>query len=163
MEVNFLSEQAGIKNKDDSTGTDIYDLLKQDHNDVNNLLRQMVDSAKFDVSSYAQIKRMLKTHLAGEEKLLYSKLENIKEMRKLVLEAYEAHDLGKQIMIDIDMSENFSDDWLLAKIKLLSIAVGLHFREEENNLFDKAKNVFSTAEAIKLGLLFEQEKTFSQK
>ncbi len=161
--MNFLSEQAGIKNKDDSTGTDIYDLLKQDHNDVNNLLRQMVESAKFDVSSYAQIKRMLKTHLAGEEKLLYSKLENIKEMRKLVLEAYEAHDLGKQIMIDIDMSENFSDDWLLAKIKLLSIAVGLHFREEENNLFDKAKNVFSTAEAIKLGLLFEQEKTFSQK
>jgi len=155
--MNFLTEQSGIKGKTDLT---IYDLIKQDHDSVKNMLHQMLDSAKFDADAYAQIRMTLKAHIAGEEKLLYSRLEDNKEVRALVLEAYEAHDLGKQIMIDIDMSEseNFSADWLFAKVKLLNVAVNVHFSEEETALFSKAKNVFSSDDAYELGRLFQQEK-----
>ncbi len=153
-----MSEQSGIRGKAD---LNIYDLIKQDHDSVKSMLHQMLESAKFDPATYAQIRKTLKAHIACEEKLLYSKLENNKEVRALVLEAYEAHDLGKQIMIDIDMSEseNFSADWLFAKIKLLSVAVDMHFKEEESIFFSKAKNVFSSDDAFELGRLFEKEKT----
>lgn len=152
-----MTEQSGTKGKTDLT---IFDLIKMDHENVKDMLRQMLDSSKFDADVYGQLRRTLKAHIAGEEKLLYSRLENNQEMRGLVLEAYEAHDLGKQIMIDIDMSksENFSVDWLFAKVKLLSVAVNVHFSEEETDLFNKAKNVFSSEDAYELGRLFQQEK-----
>ncbi len=154
-----MSGQADIKEKIDVTsGYGIYELLKQDHDAVKSMFKQMLESGKFDAGSYAQIEQALRMHLAGEEKLFYSRIENNPEMRTLVLEAYEAHDLGKQIMIDIDMSENLSADWLFAKVKLLNEAVDLHFKEEEDDLFKRTKNVFSVDDEAALGKLFAQEK-----
>jgi hemerythrin superfamily protein len=158
LEVIFLTEQE-IK----GNGPNIFEILKKDHQYVNDLFKQMVDSKKFNAVVYDQTKKALKAHFAGEEKLIYSRIENNREMRTLALEAYEAHDLGKQIMIDIDMSEDFSADWLYAKVKMLSVAVSMHFTEEETDLFEKVKNVFSAKDESELGRLFEQEKNVAMK
>ena len=155
-----MSEQAGMK-ENDGSNPNIFDLLKQDHEAVNNMLKQIVESEVFNPETYEQAKKALKAHFAGEEKLFYSRLENNREIRSFVLEAYEAHDLGKQIMIDIDMSENFSADWLFVKVKMLSLALLMHFKEEENNVFKKAKNFLSVEDEQALGKLFVQEKNSS--
>ena len=72
----------------------------------------------------------------------------------LTLEAYEEHDLGKQIMHDIDMSDKNEEDWLFAKVKVLSEAIDMHVKEEEDDLFKKAKHVLSHDDEHEIGRSF---------
>jgi hemerythrin superfamily protein len=153
-----LSEQTEMKTKSGREGPSIYDLLKQDHKDVKKLFKRIVDSERFDGGIYAQIKKALKVHMAGEEKVFYPRLEKNSETRLLTLEAYEEHDLGKQIMTDIDMSDKNEEDWMFAKIKVLNEAIEMHLKEEEDDLFKKAKHVLSHEDEHEIGRLFEEEK-----
>jgi hemerythrin superfamily protein len=158
-----MSEQAQTKRKSSREGPNIYDLLKQEHKDVKKLFKKIVDSERWDDNVYSQIKKSLQVHMAGEEKLLYPRLENNEETRSITLEAYEEHDVGKQIMNDIDMSDKSEDDRLLAKIKVLSENIDMHVKEEEDELFKKAKKVLSREDEHEIGRLFEENKTASMK
>jgi hemerythrin superfamily protein len=153
-----LSEQTEMKNKSGKEGPSIFDLLKQDHREVKKLFKRVIDSERFDGGTYAQIKKALKVHMAGEENMFYPKLEKNSETRLLTLEAYEEHDLGRQIMIDIDMSDKNEEDRVFAKFKVLSEAIEMHVKEEEDKLFKKAKHVLSNEEEHEIGRLFEQER-----
>jgi hemerythrin superfamily protein len=144
-------------------GPNIYDVLKQDHRDVKKLFKQIVESEKYDANIYSQIKKALQVHMAGEEKLFYPRLENNSETRTLVLESYEEHDLGKQIMNDIDMSDKTEADRMYAKVKVLSEAIDMHVKEEEDDLFKKARRVLSHDDEHEIGRLFEQEKMNAMK
>ena len=70
-----MSEQTEMKTKSGRESPNIYDLLKQDHKDVKKLFKHIVDSERFDSGAYAQIKKALKVHMAGEEKLFYPNLK----------------------------------------------------------------------------------------
>ncbi len=153
-----MSEQTEMKNKSGKEGPSIFDLLKQDHQDVKKLFKRIIDSERFDGGTYAQIKKALKIHMAGEEKVFYPRLEKNSETRLLTLEAYEEHDLGKQIMTDIDMSDKNEEDRMFAKIKVLNETIEMHLKEEEDDLFKKAKHVLSNEEEHEIGRLFEEEK-----
>ncbi len=134
----------------------IYDILKQEHNDVKKLFKQIVDEQRYQDSIYMKIKNALTLHMAGEEKLFYSRLENNAETRQLVLEAYEEHDVGKKVINDIDSSS--SDDVKLAKVKVLSEAIKEHINEEEGDLFKKAKKVLSSEDEHEIARQFVNEK-----
>jgi len=162
--VNFLSEQTQTRRRSSSKeGPNIYDLLKQEHKDVKKLFKQIVDSERYDDNVYMQIKKALEVHMAGEEKLLYPRLENNEETRQITLEAYEEHDVGKQIINDIDMSDKSEEDRMLAKIKVLSENIDMHVKEEEDELFKKAKKVLSHEDEREIGRLFEEDKMASMK
>jgi hemerythrin superfamily protein len=161
--VNFLSEQTQTKRSSSKEGPNIYDLLKQEHKDVKKLFKKIVDSERYDDNVYMQIKKALQVHMAGEEKLFYPRLENNDETRQITLEAYEEHDVGKQIMNDIDMSDKSEDDRMYAKVKVLSEAIDMHVKEEEDELFKKAKRVLSHDDEREIGRLFEQEKMAAMK
>ena len=134
----------------------IYDLLKQDHKDVKKLFKQILDENLYQDNVYIQIKNALSVHMAGEEKLFYPRLENNLETRLLVLESYEEHDVGKKVINDIDNSTD--NDVKLAKVKVLSEAIDQHIKEEEGDLFKKAKKVLSSDEEFEIARLFETEK-----
>ena len=134
----------------------IYDLLKQDHKDVKKLFKQIVDENRYQDNIYMQIKKALEVHMAGEEKLLYPRLENNAETRQRVLESYEEHDIGKKVINDIDSSA--ADDAKLAKVKVLSEAIDQHIKQEEGDLFKKAKKVLSSDDEHEIAALFETEK-----
>lgn len=134
----------------------IYDLLKQDHKDVKKLFKQIVDEDLYQDSIYLQIKNTLSAHMAGEEKVFYPRLENNLETRQLVLESYEEHDVGKKVITDIDNSTD--KDVKLAKVKVLSEAIDQHIKEEEGDLFKKAKKILSSDDEFEIGRLFENEK-----
>jgi hemerythrin-like domain-containing protein len=157
-----LSEQTQERRKS-KEGPNIYDLLKKEHKDVKKLFKQIVDSERYDDTVYMQIKKALQVHMAGEEKLLYPRLENEEETRNITLEAYEEHDVGKQIMNDIDMSNKSEDDRMLAKVKVLSETIDMHVKEEEDELFKKAKKVLSHEDEREIGRLYEENKMASTK
>ncbi len=157
-----MSEQTQERRKS-KEGPNIYDLLKKEHKDVKKLFKQIVDSERYDDTVYMQIKKALQVHMAGEEKLLYPRLENEEETRNITLEAYEEHDVGKQIMNDIDMSNKSEDDRMLAKVKVLSETIDMHVKEEEDELFKKAKKVLSHEDEREIGRLYEENKMASMK
>ena len=156
-----MSEAETMKKKSRSKETNIYDLLKQDHKDVKKLFKQIIDEQRYQDNVYSQIKKALTVHMAGEEKLFYPKLENNSETRQMILESYEEHDLGKQLINDIDMTRSSEDDRKLAKVKVLSDIIDHHVEEEEGQLFKKAKKVLSSDEVHEIGRLFEKEKMSS--
>jgi hemerythrin superfamily protein len=153
----MLSEQE-INENLNLIGPNIYDLLRQDHKDVKKLFNQVIDSEKFDEKLYVQIKKALIVHMKGEEKFFYPRLENNPETRQITLESYEEHDVGKQIINDIDMSDRSKGDWMFAKIKVLSEAIDMHVKEEETELFKEAKKVLSHDDEHQIGRLFQQAK-----
>jgi hemerythrin superfamily protein len=153
----MLSEQE-INENLNLAGANIYDLLKQDHKDVKKLFNQVIESKRFDEDTYALIKKALIIHMNGEEKFFYPRLENNPETRQITLESYEEHDVGKQIINDIDMSDKSKGDWMFAKIKVLSEAIDMHVKEEEDELFKEAKKVISHYDEHRIGRLFQQAK-----
>lgn len=136
--------------------SNIYDLLKQDHKDVKKLFKQILDDELYKENVYMQIKNALAVHMAGEEKVFYPRLENEVETRLLILESYEEHEVGRKVISDIDNSED--NDVKLAKVKVLSEAIDQHVKEEEDDLFKKAKKILSDDEEMEIGRLFENEK-----
>jgi hemerythrin superfamily protein len=151
MQEEMRKEQEKLQ--DNAT---IYDILKLEHKDVKKLFKQIVDGGRYQDDVYLQIKTALNLHMAGEEKLLYPRLENSPETRSLVLEAYEEHDLGKKVINDIDNSSG--DDAKLAKVKVLMETIDMHIKEEEDDLFKKAKKVLSDDDEREIARQFINEK-----
>jgi hemerythrin-like domain-containing protein len=141
------------KIRDDAS---IYDILKLEHKDVKKLLKEILDKEEFDEQVYSQIKNALSLHMAGEEKLLYPRLENIPDTRSITLESYEEHDLGKKVINDIDNSKD--DDVKLANVKVLNEVIDHHVKEEESELFKKAKRVLSEEDGKEIARQFMDEK-----
>jgi hemerythrin-like domain-containing protein len=151
MQEELRKEQEKLR--DNAT---IYDILKIEHRDVKRLFKQIVDEERFQENVYNQIKMALQIHMAGEEKLLYPRLENNAESRTITLESYEEHDVGKKIINDID---NTSDmDAKFAKLKVLSEAIDMHVKEEEDELFKKARRVLSDEDERTIAKDFMDEK-----
>lgn len=134
----------------------IYDILKLEHKDVKKLFRQFMDEQRWQDNVYSTIKTALSMHMAGEEKLFYPRLENNQETRALVLESYEEHDLGKKIINDIDSSTDA--DAKMARFKVLSEAIDMHVKEEEDDLFKRAKRVLSDDDEREIARQFMNEK-----
>lgn len=136
MQEEMRKEQEKLR--DNAT---IYDILKIEHKDVKRLFKQILDEERFQENVYNQIKTALSLHITSEEKVFYSRLENNAESRILAIEALEEHDLGRKIISDIDSSTDM--DAKYAKVKVLSDAIDMHIKEEEDELFKKAKRVLS--------------------
>lgn len=151
MQEEIRKEQDKLKDN-----TKIYDILKIEHRDVRKLFKQLLDEKQFQENIYSQIKMVLQLHMAGEEKFLYPRLENNSETRIITLESYEEHDLGKKVMHDID--NNSDRDVKFAKLKVLSETIDMHIKEEEDELFKKAKRVLSDYEERTIAREFMDEK-----
>lgn len=151
MQEELRKEQEKLR--DNAT---IYDILKIEHKDVKRLFKQIIDEERFQENVYNQIKTALSLHMAGEEKLLYPRLENNAESRTITLESYEEHDVGKKIINDIDNTTDL--DAKFAKLKVLSEAIDMHVKEEEDELFKKAKRVLSDEDERTIAKNFIDEK-----
>jgi hemerythrin-like domain-containing protein len=134
----------------------IYDILKIEHRDVKRLFKQIVDEERFQENIYSQIKMALQLHMAGEEKLLYPRLENNAETRVITLESFEEHEVGKKLINDIDSSSDMDEKF--AKLKVLSEAINMHVKEEEDELFKKAKRVLNDEDERVIAQDFIREK-----
>jgi hemerythrin-like domain-containing protein len=151
MQEELRKEQDKLR--DNAT---IYDILKIEHKDVKRLFKQIIDEERFQENVYNQIKTALSLHITSEEKVFYSRLENNAETRILAIEALEEHDLGRKIIGDIESSTDI--DVKYAKVKVLSDAIDMHIKEEEDELFKKAKRVLSDEDERTIAKEFMDDK-----
>ncbi len=139
----------------------VYQLLKKDHEQVSQLFKKLLNTgenaAKTREKLFDEIKQELKVHTKLEEKLFYPALKEPEETHDLTLEAIEEHHVVDQLLNELDGMKKNSDQWI-AKLTVLKENIEHHIEEEENDLFPKARQVLSNAQADEMGEQIAREK-----
>src|SRR5690349_5680496 len=141
---------------------DAFQLLKADHQKVAQLFDQLESAdGRSKLQVFEQIRTELELHTLIEETYFYPALEKPKQTHDLTLEAYEEHDVVKNLLQELSGSRNPNDEWE-AQAKVLRENVEHHVEEEENELFPKAQQVLSEDEVEELGDQMAAEKQRQQ-
>ncbi|AKB42716.1 hemerythrin domain-containing protein [Methanosarcina vacuolata] len=122
----------------------IYDILKEEHEQMSDLLRQALqDGSKV---SFFKVKLKADPHMMGEERIFYPVLEEINELRELMSQAHKEHDEAKTLIFEIEGMDEINEKWA-SKINELKQSIEHHIEEEESKVFEKARNILSQEKA----------------
>ena len=132
-------------------------MLKSDHATVKRLLRELNATSdralKQRESLVEQIERELKMHAQLEEEIFYPAFKSATrgtDAEDMFYEAAEEHHL-LDIMLPALKSANPKSHEFEAKAKVLLDLVEHHVKEEENEMFKAARELFEEAELRELG------------
>jgi iron-sulfur cluster repair protein YtfE (RIC family) len=140
---------------------EIYDLLKQEHKKVQKIFKQLKGKESESHPKkelLSELQQELMMHMEGEEKLLYPVLEKSKETHEKTLEGFEEHNVAKTVLKELLGMKNINDDKWAAKLSVLQELVDHHVKEEEEELFKKAKKVLDKSQATEIAKLYTEEK-----
>ena len=130
------------------------DLLKQQHDEVEELFKKIENARSGKEELFDQIADALAVHSAIEEQHFYPATKDART-EELLHEAVEEHLAVKRVIADLLEMEP-DDPQFEAKIKVLKEQVEHHVEEEESELFPKVQKVHSKDELEDLGVLMEQ-------
>ncbi|MCF6157286.1 MAG: hemerythrin domain-containing protein [wastewater metagenome] len=141
---------------------DIFQMIKSDHKKVKDLFKKMKGKPKGGTREspediFPEIDKELHGHMEGEEKLFYSTLEKEDDLRETILKNYEEHGIAKKMLEDMDKMSKGDEKWM-AKLSVLRDVVERHMKDEEGDMFKKARKVIKRDQAQELGKRFEEEK-----
>ena len=137
---------------------DILDSLKQDHDDVAEMLEKLVESESgAERKSLLQsIKSALVPHLRAEEKVVYDAVSALrgKEQKVHSEEGYMEHALGDKMLTQLGKMKDAMAPEFSAGAKVLKELVEHHVEEEENNIWSDVKDNFSDEDRIAMNRKF---------
>ncbi|MDN7024322.1 hemerythrin domain-containing protein [Methanoculleus sp. FWC-SCC1] len=136
----------------------VIDILKQEHEEVLSMLEKLSSKGVSDRSSmYSSMKSALLPHMEGEEKAVYPGFEQA-GMHDKVLESIEEHNAVKSLISQLDNASMSNEDVWVAKIKVIRENVQHHVKEEEEEIFPKARQSMSSSDLEEMGNKFEEAK-----
>jgi iron-sulfur cluster repair protein YtfE (RIC family) len=126
------------------------DLLKQQHDLVDDLFDQVeqADATEKEIL-FEELADNLAGHAAIEEHVFYP-AAYAGETREILNEAVEEHLVMKRLITDL-MDLTPEDQQFTAKLKVLREQVTHHVKEEEKELFPKAKKELGKEKLLQLG------------
>lgn len=131
----------------------IYQILKQQHKEVAKIFKQIEKCDTSEIPTLTALFRTLKlelgSHAKAEEKVLYEKLKNRakdEEDKDLSQEGKQEHHVAALLLNELSIVAIGSEDWF-GKITVLKELVEHHVEEEENEIFDASRKIFSRSEA----------------
>jgi hemerythrin superfamily protein len=140
-----------------SSARDAIALLKEDHARVRKLLTQLESSADRGGSRSEQflntIEQELKVHTRIEEQIFYPAFRDAaqkKDDKQLYFEAVEEHHVVDMVLPEIKKTRGGSEEFA-AKVKVLKDLVDHHAREEEKEMFPRARKLMDREERRELG------------
>lgn len=133
----------------------VYDILKQEHQQVEQLLNQLTQGEP-QQQQIDELYTMLEAHTKAEEQTLYQDLEKSDETHMMVIEAIEEHHVAEFILKEI-RELDAADEKCMAKLKVLKENVMHHVQEEEQELFPKAKQIMDSQWAEQMGQQYEKQ------
>ena len=137
------------------------DLLEEDHENVKKLLEDLDSTTERGVKTrqelFARIKKEMQVHETIEEEILYPALKDHPKAREVVLEGYEEHHVVDQIMGELEKVP-FDDETWGAKLSVMKENIEHHIEEEEDDMFQKAREIFDQGELEELGAQMEERK-----
>ena len=136
-------------------------LLKEDHDLVKRILKEgdeTTDRAeKTRTELFARLKSELEVHERIEEEVLYPALRDHPKSKEIALEGYEEHHVVDTILGELEMTPVTDDEWK-AKFTVAKENLEHHIEEEEGEMFQKARQIFSTEELEEMGARMEEIK-----
>jgi hemerythrin-like domain-containing protein len=136
-------------------------LLKQDHDKVKGLLRELEPTTERAVKTrqelFDKIKLELTVHEIIEEEIFYPTLKEHPKARDIVLEGYEEHGVVDTIMGELEALPVDDETWG-PKAKVMIENIEHHIEEEEGEMFTKARQVLDRDELEELGRVMEARK-----
>ena len=137
----------------------IYQSLKNDHDAVQDLMQKLKkgQGPKADERSFATLKEELTLHSKAEEKVFYTALRGHREAQDMVQHATREHKQVEEMLEEMAELDPQGEDFR-AKLEELRASVEDHVEEEEGEIFDTARKLFSDDEARRMDEEFQQEK-----
>lgn len=132
---------------------DVLDTLKKEHDEVQELLSNLVDSenAAERKSLVKQIKAALVPHSKAEEKIVYDAViaarpskEGAKKNQVDGAEGYLEHALASQTLSKLDKLTPATSPEFTATAKVLKELLDHHIQEEERNIWSDVKESFDS-------------------
>ena len=149
---NASDKIAGVFTPDKAPDqTDVLDTLKQEHDEVQELLSRLVDSdsAAERKSLLKQVKAALVPHSKAEEKVVYDAVIAAKASKKDKhkidgAEGYLEHALASQTLLRLDKISPATSPEFTATAKVLKELIDHHVQEEERNIWADVKESFDS-------------------
>jgi DNA-binding FrmR family transcriptional regulator len=95
---------------------------------------------------FAQLREDLELHAHAEERVLYSALKETEGVQELVEEALDDHELVQNFLDELAAMRIDDEAWN-EKLEVLEEHVENHIEEEESDIFDVARQLFSVEQA----------------
>ena len=138
-----------------------FQLLKEDHQKVSGIFQQLEPTTeraeKTRTELFAKLQTELDIHAKVEESVFYPAIKQAAETREIVLEGFEEHHVVKMLLKELEALPVDTEQWT-AKLKVLQENVEHHVEEEEQEMFQKARQVLSEDDINRLGAEMEQMK-----
>jgi hemerythrin superfamily protein len=130
------------------------DLLEDDHDRLQSLVKELQEACRDNSKSIRQSFQRLRTELGlhelMEEEVLYPAFKRVKELKPEVLEGYEEHHVADMLLGELTETPFNNETWA-PKLKVLKEQLEHHIEEEEGELFPNAKDYFSDNDLEQLG------------
>ena len=138
----------------------IYQSLKNDHGKVQELMQTLKrgQGSESDQRTFETMKTELLVHAKAEEKVFYTALRQQREAQDLVQHAESEHKQVEETLAEMSRLDPQGDDFK-SRLEELRAAIEDHVEEEESEIFDTARKLFSDDEARRLDERFQEEKT----
>lgn len=137
---------------------DIFEMLKHDHSQLTEQLRALEKSPETErEDQFDEVQTEIKLHFQAEERVFYSELAVTETLRERVTESREEHGLIGQLLEDMASMTSSDEQWQ-AKLTVLIELFSRHVKEEEQTLFDEAREAVDDELAAELAERFEEEK-----
>jgi hemerythrin superfamily protein len=140
--------------------TDVFKKLKADHQKVKKLFSKIGETENKDAKEreelFSELQTELLAHAKAEENVFYPNLKLEESTRDLTLEAEVEHQVAESLLRQLDEEDCATDEWA-AKCKVLEEVVKHHIKEEEEEIFPKAKKMIDAERSQELAIIIEQE------
>lgn len=139
----------------------IYEELKKDHDKVLMLMDELIglreDEEERRGSLVEQIRDELVPHARAEESVYYNSLRMLDATKDMAMHGYTEHMAAEGLLRMLQVKDATNMDWKATARKLRD-ALEHHIREEEGEMFDAGKQLFTNEEAIMMGEAFNAMK-----
>lgn len=139
---------------------DVVSILKEDHEDMKNGFKyfdQICNRQTEDKKQLADgLCAFFMRHAIAEEEIFYPAVrQSIRHSRDMINEAIVEHACAKDLVAQIQVMQP-DEELFNAKVKVLGELIEHHIQEEEEEMFEKARN--SSMDLVRLGELVEARK-----
>jgi len=140
---------------------DIYQALNNDHAEAKKLFSDIEQATGKSGGSrdklFTDLKAALEAHSEAEEEVFYTPLKKQEEVKEQIQHANKEHAKVAKALKELEDMDKDDEQWL-KKLTQLQEDVQHHIKEEEDEIFQKAKRIFSEQQAEEMAQEFEKAK-----
>lgn len=147
-----------MASKTTATQADIFDRIKTDHDTIRSLLDKTEKANGSGRAVFDELQRELWAHSKVEEGVFYASLKKAKEAKSETIEGLNEHHLINGLLDELNAMKTTDSGWK-EKLQVLGELVRHHLDEEEEELFEEAKEALDDDRAAELGSAYAERKT----